>query len=381
LPNFLTSLDQAEVYVLVKAATNTPPQSRPLWHLGTSSSATSIAGSIVDDFGRSDGAAIGVPLQRADQFHIYNVISAVGEWTARMNGRIVYTANHAGPSFPTSPTIGYDTHGDYFDGDIAELLIFNRVLTPDERDVVSVYLNRKYAYLTASPPTPGGLTMTGIAPYLGNLSWTNAIVTNTLLFTLERKTGAGGTFGQIAQVRDVTTLLDSSILPGQTYYYRVKSWNFNGESGYSPEISPPIVTITNPPVQNICSLGTNIPVSAAASVASGSISQVDFSLGNTNFATDTTSPYSVTLNNPGFGAFSLAAKATDSNGNSSFSFPVMIAVSPDTDGDGFDDMTEILLGTDPTNPLDYPHTPPGDPSDHTAPTIFLDEPSNATLLP
>jgi hypothetical protein len=244
-----------------------------------------------------------------------------------------------------------------------------------------VYLDRKYAFLTASPPTPGALKATGIAPYLSNLSWTNSVVTNTLVFTLERKTGAGGTYSQIAQVRDTNTVLDSSVLPGQTYYYRVKSWNYNGDSAYSSEISPPIVTITNPPAQNICSAGTNIPVSAVASVASGSISLVNFLVAGTNFASAAISPYSVTLPSPGLGAFTLTADAIDSNGNSSFSFPVVFAVGQDTDGDGVDDLTEILMGTDPTNPLDYPHTPPGDPSDHTPPTIFLDEPSNAALLP
>jgi hypothetical protein len=70
----------------------------------------------------------------------------------------------------------------------------------------------------------------------------------------------------------------------------------------------------------------------------------------------------------------------------------------DTDGDGVPDVTEIARGTDPTKkdtdgdgiwdgqdafPLDPTRwvLPSPDPTDHTPPTIFLDEPENATPLP
>jgi len=182
-----------------------------------------------------------------------------------------------------------------------------------------------------------------------------------------------------------------------TYFYRVRSWDFNGYSAYSGEISPPSATITAPPQQATLSSGTNVPVSVTATDADGTISKVDFYLNNILSATDTNSPYTVNLNLP-VGAATLSARVTDNQGNSAFSAPINVTVPPDTDGDGIDDFTEILLGLDPTKkdtdgdgiwdnadafPLDPTRSavPAFDPTDHTAPTITLEEPSNATLLP
>jgi hypothetical protein len=117
-----------------------------------------------------------------------------------------------------------------------------------------------------------------------------------------------------------------------------------------------------------------------ATDSDGSISNVQFFVNNVLTGTKTNSPYTVTLTNISFGVSTLLAKATDNQGNSSFSAAVGLIVAPDTDGDGRNDFDEILLGWDPT--VSDPWTPPGyDPGDHTPPTITLDLPSNATLLP
>jgi hypothetical protein len=34
---------------------------------------------------------------------------------------------------------------DFFNGDVAEVLVFNRAVTDDERNTISNYLSRKYA--------------------------------------------------------------------------------------------------------------------------------------------------------------------------------------------------------------------------------------------
>jgi hypothetical protein len=67
------------------------------------------------------------------------------------------------------------------------------------------------------------------------LSWIdNAGGTTT--FNIERKTGAAGTYAWIGTTgTGVTSYLDSAVVPGTTYCYRVKASSALGDSGYSNE--------------------------------------------------------------------------------------------------------------------------------------------------
>jgi len=68
-----------------------------------------------------------------------------------------------------------------------------------------------------------------------DLSWMDNS-NNETGFKIERKTGAGGTYSQIATVAaNVTTYSDTGVSVGSTYYYRVRSTNFAGDSSYSSE--------------------------------------------------------------------------------------------------------------------------------------------------
>jgi hypothetical protein len=52
----------------------------------------------------------------------------------------------------------------------------------------------------------------------------------------ERKTGAGGTYGQIGAVgANAADYSDGGLVAGTTYCYRVRAYNDSGDSGYSPE--------------------------------------------------------------------------------------------------------------------------------------------------
>jgi hypothetical protein len=53
-------------------------------------------------------------------------------------------------------------------------------------------------------------------------------------FKIERKTGTTGTFAQIATTAaGVTAYVDSTVVPGATYCYRVRASNASGDSSYS----------------------------------------------------------------------------------------------------------------------------------------------------
>ena len=58
----------------------------------------------------------------------------------------------------------------------------------------------------------------------------------TANFIIERKTAAGGAYASIARTSTgITTYVDTAVIAGMTYCYRVKAFNASGESGYSDE--------------------------------------------------------------------------------------------------------------------------------------------------
>ena len=104
---------------------------------------------------------------------------------------------------------------------------------------------------TTVPPSPPAAP-TGLAATTGtgtqiNLSWIDAS-TNELGFILQRKTGSGGTYAQIASLAAGTTSYSDIGLAGNTtYFYRVAATNLGGESTFSNQSSattPVIGTVT-----------------------------------------------------------------------------------------------------------------------------------------
>ena len=58
----------------------------------------------------------------------------------------------------------------------------------------------------------------------------------TANFIVERKAGASGAYASIATTGlGITTYIDTAVIAGTTYCYRVKASNASGESSYSNE--------------------------------------------------------------------------------------------------------------------------------------------------
>jgi titin len=90
-----------------------------------------------------------------------------------------------------------------------------------------------------SPPTipaaPSGLAATAVSGAQINLTWIDN-ANNETQFKVERKTGAGGTYAQIATPgANATTYIDTTVSANITYYYRVRANNSAGDSPYSNE--------------------------------------------------------------------------------------------------------------------------------------------------
>ena len=90
---------------------------------------------------------------------------------------------------------------------------------------------------TAQPPaTPTNLT--AVAPSYNQvaLSWTDASV-NESSFRIERRAPSESQFQEISNTAaDVTTYIDTSVLPSTTYRYRIRARNAVGDSPYTAEV-------------------------------------------------------------------------------------------------------------------------------------------------
>lgn len=91
---------------------------------------------------------------------------------------------------------------------------------------------------------------------------------------------------------------------------------------------PPVTVLTSPTAGAIYTQGDAIPLAATAAAAdSATISKVEFYDDTTLLGTDTSSPYTLSVNSLTVGSHSLVAKAYDSLGASANSTPVGITVA------------------------------------------------------
>ncbi len=69
--------------------------------------------------------------QNLDVPHIYSAVSTSAGWTNWINGALLFSTNvNAVSFFGTNPRVGRGADNHYYHGSIAELLIFDRALTP-----------------------------------------------------------------------------------------------------------------------------------------------------------------------------------------------------------------------------------------------------------
>ncbi|PYN52004.1 MAG: hypothetical protein DMD94_23885 [Candidatus Rokuibacteriota bacterium] len=117
--------------------------------------------------------------------------------------------------------------------------------------------------IAVSPIAPAGLTGVATSSSQINLAWqdTNGNETES---RVERKTGAGGTYGQIATVgANVIAYSDTGLAPATIYVYRARACNVVGCSDYSNEVA------TATPAPSVAfTLSVTVKGSAAGAVTS-----------------------------------------------------------------------------------------------------------------
>jgi hypothetical protein len=354
LPNTLLSgTTGAEAFVVLKAAADVPSTARSLWKLGGTGNTTAYpntSGNIIDDFGSTSLHTLGNPEQPLDQYHVYEVAGQTNYWSAWLNGKVqsITTTNTYGTN--GSPTLGYSSSsGYYFAGDVAEVLMFNKVLSSDERDTVNGFLNLKYGLIpqvSITSPTNDAIHAAG--------SDINIIANAT--------EASGGTIKQVQFFEGTNSIGISSNLPYSVIWTNVSAGAYaltaqatgvNGLTSTSSVVNismhlPPTVSITSPTNNEDFGMEpVDVTINATANSSFG-ISRVQFFGGATSLGITTNSPYSFTWNGVTAGNYFLTAVALDNDGLSTTSSVVNVSVAiRDTDNDGLSDVQESLYGTNP----------------------------------
>lgn len=148
-PDFLTGLASGEVFIVVRPRLDPNPTAARtgLWDMGSESAVTShfpwTDGIIYDEFGTTARKATVNPLPSLANWRLYNVRSATNAWSSHLDGVQLFTTATNTVGWAAAPVLG-GSPPYYFDGDIAEVLIYGNVLSATDRTKITDYIERKY---------------------------------------------------------------------------------------------------------------------------------------------------------------------------------------------------------------------------------------------
>jgi fibronectin type 3 domain-containing protein len=225
--------------------------------------------------------------------------------------------------------------GEWFNGLIDEVRIYNRALTPAQ---ITTDMNTSIsAPDTQAPSAPGTLTGSGS---LGSASLAWSAATDNVgiaTYNVYRSSTSGFTPSAANRIAQPTGLsyTDNGLAAG-TWYYRVTAQDAAGNVGPpTNELSVVVTSDTTPPTVSVSAPAAGATVSGTTTLSAnaadnGSVASVQFKVDGTNVGSpDTTSPYSISWDSTSVanGAHTVTATATDGAGNPATSAGISITVS------------------------------------------------------
>jgi hypothetical protein len=228
-PNMMQSVQSGEIIGVV-AYGNAPDLFNTAWEFGTGNGTSYFNTTHYDDFGTSDssGAAVENPAEIA-AFHISDTSIENGTAIYRYNGVPLWTRTGLTQGFQQTPYLGGFASGSFI-GNMAEVLVYDRVLTDAERFAIGQYLTAKYAFpAITAPAAPTDLLATAQSSDTVDLSWSAPYQQMHTVTYVSRSSGSSP-MTQIAQVNDATGFTDTSLSAGVTYTYQISVQSYIGTS-------------------------------------------------------------------------------------------------------------------------------------------------------
>jgi glucose/arabinose dehydrogenase len=253
-----------------------------------------------------------------------------------VNGTQVGTLGRTGVMAPSAGPLsigGNAVHGEWFQGLIDEVRVYNRALTATE---IQTDMNASVGTPDGEAPTaPGNLQASG---GLGSVQLTWSAASDNVgvhHYNVHRGTSAGftpTTANRIAQPTG-TGYTDAGLAAG-TYHYVVTAADAAGNVGpasgganatATADTVPPSVSVTAPAAGATVSGSVTLSATAADNVG---VASVQFKVDGATIADDTSSPYSISWDSRGVanGPHDITAVARDAAGNPRTSDVVSITV-------------------------------------------------------
>ncbi len=260
-----------------------------------------------------------------------------GESKVYRNGAIGTTftdsSNSTGAHNPSY--IGSGGNGLDFNGDIAEIIIFNRVLETSELKTVNSYLNTKYSLSIASENLPSvPAAPTSLSATSGNgqatISFTPGSNSGSSITDYEYSINGGTTWTSTGSTTSPITI--TGLTNGTTYSINLRAVNANGVGTTSSSVSvTPSTTASAPSDLSAAAGNGQVTISfAAGSNGGSSITNYKYSTDSTTYTalspTDTSSPITIAGLTNGT-SYTIYLKAVNANGDSAASSSVTVTPS------------------------------------------------------
>lgn len=191
--------------------------------------------------GRANFGSVGFALWPSSGSHVYLLESGPSQYRFVIDGNenaALATTGGYNSGAGVNWTIGDSAanNDQRFNGDIAELIFYNRVLSTDEVNAVGYYLKNKYGvtatYLNPNATAPENFVAIASDGIVA-LSWSRFIGATS--YDVKRSSTQNGPYVSIGTTTE-TSLTDSQVVNGTPYYYVVSAFT-TSETSNSTEIT------------------------------------------------------------------------------------------------------------------------------------------------